>query len=152
MWTYERSAETEADPGTLFALFSDVDSWPTWNAGVQRMELDGPFCPGTTGRMTLTDQETLTSRLTWVEEDVVSRTRPRFPAQESLCVCVTCWRRWSTRGTRITYRCVIEGPSAEEIGPMVTADFPDVIAALSARALEITQGFTGSVPGNRGGA
>lgn len=38
-------------------------------------------------------------------------------------------------GTRITYRCVIDGPAADElghqIGPAITGDFPEVMAALA---------------------
>jgi hypothetical protein len=39
-------------------------------------------------------------------------------------------------GTRITYRCEIDGPEdvASEVGAAVTADFAEVIAALGARA------------------
>ena len=44
----------------------------------------------------------------------------------------------ATGGTRITYRATVEGPASNtmgpEIGPAVTADFPDVMAALAARA------------------
>jgi hypothetical protein len=32
--------------------------------------------------------------------------------------------------TKITYRTEITGPGAEEFGPMVTSDFPSVLAAL----------------------
>ena len=32
--------------------------------------------------------------------------------------------------TRVTYRTEIDGHEAEELGAMVTADFPDVLAAL----------------------
>ena len=39
-------------------------------------------------------------------------------------------------GIRIIYRCVADGPDtvAAEIGAAVSADFPEVIAALAARA------------------
>jgi hypothetical protein len=44
----------------------------------------------------------------------------------------------STGGTRIIYRTEIIGPAADtvgaEIGPAITADFPDVLAGLVARA------------------
>lgn len=33
-------------------------------------------------------------------------------------------------GTRITYGTRITGPRADEVGAMVTSDFPDVLAAL----------------------
>ena len=37
-------------------------------------------------------------------------------------------------GTHITYGTQVTGPAAAEMGPLVTADFPDVLAALKARA------------------
>jgi hypothetical protein len=37
-------------------------------------------------------------------------------------------------GTRITYGTRITGPGAEAFGPMVTSDFPEVLAALKALA------------------
>jgi hypothetical protein len=41
-------------------------------------------------------------------------------------------------GTRVTYRTEITGADADELGPKIgpdiTADFPDVVAALIARA------------------
>ena len=42
----------------------------------------------------------------------------------------------TAHGTRITYRCEIDGPAdvAAEVGAAVSADFPDVISALGARA------------------
>ena len=39
----------------------------------------------------------------------------------------------ATGGTRIVYRTQVSGESENEIGAMVTADFPAVLAALKAR-------------------
>ena len=45
-------------------------------------------------------------------------------------------------GTRVTYRTEITGPAAEqvgpELGPAITADFPDVLAKLVAHAEALT--------------
>jgi hypothetical protein len=42
------------------------------------------------------------------------------------------------RRTRVVYLAAVDGPNAEslgpEIGPQVTADFPDVLASLKSRA------------------
>ena len=35
---------------------------------------------------------------------------------------------------RVTYRTEISGPDGAELGPMITADFPETMAALVARA------------------
>ncbi len=44
----------------------------------------------------------------------------------------------ATGGTRITYAATLDGPAADtvgpEVGPAITADFPQVMAALAARA------------------
>ena len=37
-------------------------------------------------------------------------------------------------GTRVTYAIQVEGPEATTLGPLVTADFPEVLAALKALA------------------
>jgi len=37
-------------------------------------------------------------------------------------------------GTRVTYSIRVEGPEAATLGPLVTADFPEVLAALKALA------------------
>lgn len=37
-------------------------------------------------------------------------------------------------GTRITYAVRVEGPEAATLGPLVTADFPELLAALRALA------------------
>jgi hypothetical protein len=33
-------------------------------------------------------------------------------------------------GTKITYRAEVSGPDADELGPQISADFPQVLAAL----------------------
>ena len=37
-------------------------------------------------------------------------------------------------GTRVTYAIKVDGPDAETLGPLVTADFAEVVAALKALA------------------
>jgi hypothetical protein len=37
-------------------------------------------------------------------------------------------------GTRVVYAIRVEGPEAATLGPLVTADFPEVLAALKALA------------------
>jgi hypothetical protein len=37
-------------------------------------------------------------------------------------------------GTRITYTVRVDGPEAATLGPLVTADFPELLAALNALA------------------
>jgi hypothetical protein len=41
-------------------------------------------------------------------------------------------------GTRVTYAITVQGPEADTLGPLVTADFPEVLAALKALAERAT--------------
>lgn len=138
MWTYEHSVETEAPADAVFALFRDVAGWPDWNAGVARMELDGPFLAGTAGTMTLPDGEVMTSKLTWVEEGRGFEDETTVPDPGVVVRVRHSLESLADGGTRISYRCTVEGPSAAGVGPMVIADFPEVMTALSARAEQAT--------------
>jgi hypothetical protein len=68
MWTYDYTAETSASRDAIFDLFRDVSTWPRWNAGVESMEVDGPFAAGTMGSMTVPGQEPMRMRLVSVDE------------------------------------------------------------------------------------
>jgi uncharacterized protein YndB with AHSA1/START domain len=138
MWEYEHSVETTAAPDVLWRHWSDMPAWPTWNDGIASIEVDGPFAVGTTFRMTPPGdgEEPIAMRLTeivpgelFVDEldagDFVVRTVHRLvPAAGGR--------------TRVVYRTEISGTAAEEVGPQlgpaITADFPDVLAALTALA------------------
>ena len=52
MWEYEHRVETNAPAATVWQHWSDMASWPTWNAGIAALQVDGPFAPGTTFTMT----------------------------------------------------------------------------------------------------
>ncbi len=138
MWTYEHSVDSRASADAVFALFSDVSTWREWNAGVEHVELDGPFIAGATGRMTLPDQEPIAFRLTWTEQGRGFEDEVAIPAVDVVVRVRHSLEPLSNGGTRITYRCVIDGPAADvvgpELGPGITADFPDVMTALSALA------------------
>ena len=151
MWEYEYSLETSADRGALWRHWADMASWPQWNDGIETIDVDGPFAVGTT--FTMTPPGTLLApggttppsppgdqpirmRLVEIEPgtsftdemdagDFVVRTEHRLePAAGGL--------------TRIIYRTQITGEAAghvgPELGPQITADFPEVVAALAGRA------------------
>jgi uncharacterized protein YndB with AHSA1/START domain len=136
MWTIEHSVETSARVQTVWRLWADVERWPEWNGGVERIELRGPFAVGSTILMTPPGDEPVELRIAeaiepelFVDEadrgNVVVRTTHRVEAVDN-------------KRSRITYRMEITGPAAEtvgpEIGPEISADFPQVLAALAARA------------------
>ena len=132
MWTDTASIVTTASPQALWRLFEDVAGWTRWNAGIARIALHGPFASGSTFDMQPPGMEAFTSKLHdvrpnagFVDETVLDGTR--FLVSHEL-------QSLSSGGTRVTYTARVEGPEAETLGPLVTADFPEVLAALKALA------------------
>jgi len=133
MWEYEYSHETSAPREAVWRHWSDMASWPRWNDGIQTIDVEGPFSVGTTFTMTPPGDEPIRMRLVEIEPgesftdemdagDFVVRTEHRLePVTAGL--------------TRIVYRTVITGQAADrvgpELGPEITADFPEVLAALA---------------------
>ena len=63
-FTIEHTTETTAAPEAVWALFCDAPGWSSWNAGVESVELDGPFADGTWFSMKVPEQvEPFRSRL-----------------------------------------------------------------------------------------
>jgi len=136
VWGVEHSLETSAKAQAVWQLWADVDRWPEWNAGVEQIELRGPFAVGSTILMRPPGEEPVELRITeavepelFIDEadggDFVVRTTHRVEAV-------------ANERSRISYRMEITGPAAEavgpEIGPEISGDFPQVLAALAARA------------------
>jgi len=135
MWAVEHSVETSARAQAIWRLWADVERWPEWNAGVERIELRGPFAVGSTILMTPPGDEPVELRIAeavepelFVDEadggDFVVRTTHRVEAV-------------GDERSRITYRMVITGrppiPWAQRSAE-ISGDFPEVLAALAARA------------------
>jgi hypothetical protein len=136
MWKTEHSIETTAQPEDVWRLWEDVPGWPRWNSDIERIELVGPFAAG--GRIVMTpfDAEPIDLRIAdavenehFVDEadlgDVLVRTDHRV-------------ERLDSERARVTYRMEITGPAADslgpQIGPEISADFPQALSALVARA------------------
>lgn len=134
-WQVQHDIEADARPSAIWALFSDVAGWKTWNPGVEASELEGPFETGSWFTMTPTGGEPLRSRLSNVRENecFVDETRVGD-------LLVTVHHRLTVVDggrTRISYELSASGSGAAEIGPLIAADFPDVLSALSARVSEV---------------
>jgi hypothetical protein len=136
MWEYEYSLETSATAEDIWRHWADMATWPEWNDGIETIDVEGPFDVGTIFTMTPPGSEPITMRLVeimpgeyFTDEmdggDFIVRTEHRLePAAQGL--------------TKITYRTEITGAAAAHIGPdlgpEITADFPDVLTALAKRA------------------
>jgi hypothetical protein len=128
-WRTEHSIETTASPEAIWTIFRDVPRWKDWNAGIEQIELEGPFAEGTWFTMKPTGQDTLRSQLVKVRENerFVDETRVA-----GLVVRVAHGiERLGARRTRVTYAIDVAGPGASEVGPAIASDFPDVLAALA---------------------
>jgi uncharacterized protein YndB with AHSA1/START domain len=136
MWEAEHSIETSAAPEQIWRLWAHVAQWPTWNGDIERIELDGPFASGSRIVMTPVGEEP-------VELRIAEATEPELFVDEAdlgEIVVRTLHRVEPLDGerARVTYRMEITGPAADtlgpEIGPKISADFPETLAALIDRA------------------
>ncbi|GAA2884385.1 hypothetical protein Acy02nite_17560 [Actinoplanes cyaneus] len=136
MWEYEHSVETTATPEALWHHWSTVAQWPEWNEGVEKIEIDGPFQAGSVFTMTPPGDEPLRMRLTEVVPGKLFT--DEMDAGDFVVRTVHSLEPVTPGTTRVTYRTEISGPAAEQVGPQIgpaiTADFPDVVAALVRRA------------------
>lgn len=130
MWTHDQSIEIDATPARVWATWADVHGWVRWNAGIERIELHGPFVTGSTFTMQPPGTDAFVSTLIAVDEQrgfadetVIDETRVVVDHRlEAL----------SPHRVRVTYATQITGPQAEAIGPEVTGDFGDVLRGLKA--------------------
>lgn len=124
----EFTTTTTAARFTIWALWTDINSWSSWNAGIAQAKINGPFVNGAEFSMTPTGQDAMTSRLVRVEEGVA------FTDETVLGdICVTVEHRIEPLDggkLRVVYSAHVTGPGAEHVGDMVTQDFADVLAAL----------------------
>lgn len=130
MWTHEQSIEIDATPAQIWAVFAAVHGWTRWNAGIERIELHGPFVAGSSFTMQPPGTDAFVSTLIAVDEargftdeTVIDETRVVVDHRiEAL----------SPHRVRVTYATQITGPEAQAIGPEVTGDFGDVLRGLKA--------------------
>jgi hypothetical protein len=132
MWTTEHSIETTATPEAIWRSWAAVSRWPEWNGDIERIELTGPFAAGNTIAMTPPGQETVTLRIAEAVEPEL------FVDEADLggTVIRTIHRveRLGGDSVRIVYRMEASGPAADALGPAISADFPETLAALAAHA------------------
>jgi hypothetical protein len=136
MWTTEHSIETSATPEAIWQLWSDVRTWKSWNADVERVDISGEFAAGSTIKMTPIADEPIELLITEASRPNVFVDQAEFPG-----LIIRTIHRVGTAGggrSRVTYRMEISGPDADsagpDLGPQISGDFPDTLAALVAHA------------------
>ncbi|AOG27889.1 hypothetical protein [Cutibacterium avidum] len=136
MWSATYEGRTPATPAQVYALLSDVTTWPSRNAGVASIDIDGPFQAGTTATMNFPDGSHLPFGITWAEPGVGYEDLTPVP-DAGVEVRVRHEATAGHDGTVITYQCIVDGASDEvcaQVGQGVCEDFDDVIAALAVAA------------------
>jgi len=133
-YRYTHTVETDVAPEAIWTLYEDVTTWPSWDAQAEKITRGGPFQAGTTGTMKFVGQDPLTYRRAKVEplREFVDET----PAGPLLVRVSHLLEPVAAGRLRITYSAEIEGPeeAAQQVGPMITADFPETMASLVALA------------------
>lgn len=136
MWVHEYVGETAASPAAVWRVLSDLDTWGSWDTSMEWVRLQGPFGVGSQVVMKPKGQDAITSTIVEAVEDEVY-------ADETVFGGVTL--RFShtlqpvqAGGTRVVHCLEITGAAAQEVGPelgpSITEDFPEAMAALLARA------------------
>jgi uncharacterized protein YndB with AHSA1/START domain len=69
MWDFEHSTQAPASRERVWALWTDISGWPSWNPGVARAELDGPLAEGATGTVRAKGGPTSTLRVLAIEPE-----------------------------------------------------------------------------------
>ncbi|MES2073715.1 MAG: SRPBCC family protein [Pseudomonadota bacterium] len=128
MWTHEESIETTATPAQIWKLFSDVPGWKRWNDGIDYLEMHGAFANGSTFSMQPPGEDAFVSTLLHVKENE-GFTDETIIAGTRVLVHHKIVPLASGR-SKVIYSTEISGPAEAEFGPMVTADFADVLGKL----------------------
>jgi len=132
MWEYEHSVKTTAPRQALWRRWSDMAAWPSWNDGIEKIEIDGPFAVGTTFTMTPPGDEPV--RLRIVEIVPGESFTDQMDAGNFVVRTLHRLEPLPDGRTRVIYRTEITGPAADQVGPQlgpaITGDFPEVLAAL----------------------
>ena len=133
---YTHTVETDVPPTAIWSLYEDVEPWPSGDAQAERVTRDGSFATGSSGTLKFRGQDPLCYRLTKVEplREFVDET-----AVGDIVVRVSHGLEPVAGGRlRLTYAAEVDGPPerAEELGALITADFPDTMASLIALARE----------------
>ena len=136
MWTYEHTADTDLAPEALWPALRDVDNWTAWDTSMEKIELRGPFAVGSRIAMTPKGQDEILSTITAIDENAL--VADQIDIGDATLAFSHALDRLTGGGTRVRFRLEISGPAADrtgpELGPMITEDFPDAVAALIAYA------------------
>ena len=129
MYTWTHTVTTTATPEQVWPLYAEVDRWLEWDSGLVGVTLDGPFEVGSSGTLEVEGQPPLTWTLVDVVENALFTDVTDIPGVATLTFVHRI--EPTSDGSTITHEVHIEGPAADGLGPMVTSDTPEAMAALA---------------------
>jgi hypothetical protein len=132
VWESEYGVQAQVAPESVWRVWADFENAASWNEGIESIELRGPFASGSEFSMKPVGRESIVMRLAEVAENV---SFAEVAEAHGLTIRVIHRvERLDGQRTRITYRTEITGEGADELGPQlgpgVTAAFPDAVAKL----------------------
>lgn len=132
---HESSTDIAAPPAVIFAIYSDVGAWHTWDPDTQSAALDGPFAVGTRGTLTPTKGRAVPMRIVALSADRSFTVECRIPL---FCMWFEHELTPTAAGTRVTQRLRTSGLLRllldPVIGKQVRDGFPKTLASLKQRA------------------
>ena len=135
MWSTEYSTETDLAAPAIWAALSDLHHGVALDGNSDRFELHGPFAVGTELTVTPQGQGSFRSTIVELTEDSVYADRTEFGG---LMLTFRHTLVPLARGTRVTHQLMVGGDDADtmgpELGPQISADFPEAMDALLATA------------------
>jgi hypothetical protein len=135
MYEWTHTTSSSATPDQVWPLYAQVSRWLDWDAGLVDVTLQGDFAVGSSGTLTVEGQPPLTYVLTAVDEHRRFTDVTEIPGVATLTFDHLI--EATDAGSSITHTVRIEGPAADDLGPMVTSDTPEAmerLAELAARS------------------
>lgn len=136
-WTCEHTEHTSASPESVWALWSDVTSWPVWDGDVKHVTLEGPFAVGTKGTLKPEGGPKVRFEITDVQPPEGFADVARLP------LCRMRFEHSAVREgdrTRVTHRVAISGPAtplfSRVLGRGIARGLPETVKALARLAAE----------------
>jgi Polyketide cyclase / dehydrase and lipid transport len=132
MWTTKASAtSSKVQAEEIWKLWSDIATWPTWDAGVKACSLEGTFTSGTKGTLTPKGAPALPFLMTDVKPLESFTNETELPGAK---LTFHHFLEPTSEGLKVTHQVTISGPSWENyasgFGKGLEHELPHTVANL----------------------
>jgi len=137
-WEFEHSAESKAQPASVWERYTDVEHWREWSPkGVEESSLEGEFEAGSKGTSKAPHLPKGRFELVEVEPERRFVSKGKLPGGTLIFEHMI---EPTNGGTRITHRATLAGPLtflwSPVIGRIIKRGLPDGVERLAALAVE----------------